>query len=465
MKKIYSGTMVTLLISGMLLLSSCKKYLEIDPPINSFVAANAFDNDDLVQADITGLYSYNLLSSSYHDIYRHVYPGYSADELKYYTPSANDEFMYNDILPNNTASRYMWSEPYKAIYQCNIMLEALNISTKISATVKKEATAVAQFFRALSYLNLVSLFGDVPLVLQSSANVSKGLPRATKEAVYTQIIKDLTEAKSLIAGSTKNAAYVNEKNVTALLARAYLYHEKWQLAADAAKELTEGALKVDIETDIKKVFLRSSKETLFAISSDGSFKTIINHTYAGRTYIPGTVRTIYNLHENFVAAFETGDLRKTNWIKSFTSSSVGTTWYPFKYKLNRNPTDLTQAEDQILIRMSEVYLIRAEALAQLTQTTDAIGYINTIRRRAGLTDLPTTLNKEQTLLAVEKERRVELFSEYGHRWVDLVRTGRADAVLQPLKPTTWKSTDVLYPIDFKELELNRALTQNPGYDF
>jgi hypothetical protein len=67
------------------------------------------------------------------------------------------------------------------------------------------------------------------------------------------------------------------------------------------------------------------------------------------------------------------------------------------------------------------------------------------------------------LLAIEQERKVELFGEWGHRWFDLKRTGRADAVIGGQKPTTWQSTDVLYPIPQTQRLANPNLTQNPGY--
>ncbi len=127
------------------------------------------------------------------------------------------------------------------------------------------------------------------------------------------------------------------------------------------------------------------------------------------------------------------------------------------------PTNTALAEDQVYIRLTEMYLIRAEALAQLGRTEEAMDDVNAIRVRAGLNTLPRTLGKTDVLLAVEKERRFEFFTD-GHRWIDLVRTGRADAVLGALKGAKWKSYAQLYPVPAKEIELNPNLTQNPGYN-
>ncbi len=462
MKYYFNKRSFALILSIALVASSCKKFVEIDPPINSFISSTAFDTNELVEANITGLHSYNFLTSAYHDTYRHIFPGFSSDELVYYT-NAYDEFVNNQILVTNAVSRYMWSEPYKAIYQSNLMLEALEKSTKISEEVKSRAMGTAKFFRALSYLNLVSLFGDVPLIVTADVRISATTARTPKAQVYAQIINDLKEAKAALKTVT-GKVLATEKAATALLARAYLYNKEWQNAVDTSTELISGPLKGNLKLEaIDKVFLRSSAETILSISSDGSVRTVVNHTYAGRSYIPGTVRTLYNLTDNFLQGFEAADARKANWIRSFTGST-GTTWYPYKYKLNAAPANTANAEDQILLRLGELYLIRAEAYAELNKPELAVLDINDIRQRASLGALPVTITKADALLAVEKERRYELFSEYGHRWVDLVRTNRAQVVLKALKGSHWNDYAVLYPIAEKEIELNRTLTQNSGYD-
>ncbi len=445
-----------------ILFTSCKKFIEVAPPIDSFTASTAYDTDELVRANIAGLHSYNfIVGSGYYDTDSHLFPGMSADEISYYT-TAYDQFLDNSIQVENTTNRGMWSAPYKTIYQSNLMLEALEKATKISASVKAEAFGTAKFFRALAHMNLVSLFGDVPLVLTSNVKNSSALPRTPKAEVYKQIIADLLDAKLAFKGITKSNLYVNEKSVTAILARVYLYNKQWLAASNSASELISGSLKGSLALEeVSKVFQRVSKETILAISSEGSNKTSVNYTYAGTLYLP-TVRTIYNVTPDLYKTFEAGDLRKTNWVGTFTGT-IGTTYYPFKYKLRATPTNSSLAEDMVLIRLSEMILIRAEALAQLDKPSEAMDDVNAIRVRAGLVALSKSLSKADVLLAVEKERRLELFSE-GHRWIDLVRTGRADAVLGALKGAKWNTTAALYPIPSKEIELNQNLTQNPGYN-
>ncbi|MCD8539036.1 MAG: RagB/SusD family nutrient uptake outer membrane protein [Leadbetterella sp.] len=238
--------------------------------------------------------------------------------------------------------------------------------------------------------------------------------------------------------------------------------------SDAAAEadlFVNGQWKSGYSLDtIEKAFVRGSSEAILTISSDGSNRGVVNHNYIGRTYIPSSsVRATYYLTDDFMGAFEEGDLRKANWTKQFTARAPFV-YYPNKYKLRVAPQNAEDAEDQILFRLAEVLLIHAEANAQLNKLPEALSSLNKIRERAGLLPLSANLSKEEVLLAVEQERRLELFSEYGHRWVDLVRTGRADAVLGKHKATTWKSYAQLFPVPEKDIELNPNLTQNPGYN-
>ena len=114
------------------------------------------------------------------------------------------------------------------------------------------------------------------------------------------------------------------------------------------------------------------------------------------------------------------------------------------------------------LRLAEIFLIRAEARAMQNNIDGAKEDINRLRTRAGLTN--TTASSQSIVLnAIEQERRIELMTEFGHRWFDLKRTGRADMVLSLLKPASWSTTDQLYPLPLYELETNPALYQNPGY--
>ena len=115
-----------------------------------------------------------------------------------------------------------------------------------------------------------------------------------------------------------------------------------------------------------------------------------------------------------------------------------------------------------MLRIEEQYLIRAEAAAMLNQTSTAIADLNVLRVRAGLPPLSADTMRDSCLVYVEKERRRELFTEWGDRWISLSRTQRLDSVMKALKPG-WKKTAALYPIPQEELNRNPNLKQNEGY--
>jgi hypothetical protein len=161
-----------------------------------------------------------------------------------------------------------------------------------------------------------------------------------------------------------------------------------------------------------------------------------------------------------LAAFEVNDKRRSNWIKSVIIN--GTEYhYPVKYRENTIATP--RKEHNIVLRLAEQHLIRAEARAHLDQLPGAIDDINLVRNRAQLNNLHPALNASQCLAAIEQERRVEFFTEWGHRWLDLKRTNKATAVLAPVKNNNWQSTDQWYPIPFDEIRKNPNLQQNDGY--
>ncbi len=131
------------------------------------------------------------------------------------------------------------------------------------------------------------------------------------------------------------------------------------------------------------------------------------------------------------------------------------------------------AENVMFLRGRRGVSDQAEARIQQDNLTEGIKDLNVLRTRARalatvpvpnpLPDLSLSLPKADALMAVEKERGIELFAEWGNRWFDLRRTGRIDAVLGSLKPTFWQSTDALYPIPQSERGKNPNLTQNDGY--
>jgi hypothetical protein len=172
------------------------------------------------------------------------------------------------------------------------------------------------------------------------------------------------------------------------------------------------------------------------------------------------------LSNQLLNAFEPNDKRKTNWINNVTVGSVPTSaTYYFAYKYKSATLNAPVTEYTMVLRLGEQYLIRAEAKAHQNNIGGSQGDLNVIRKRAGLSN--TTANEKNALLAaILHERQTELFTEWGHRWLDLKRTNNIDAVMNtvaPTKGTTWNSNWALYPIPLYDIIQNPNLVQNSGY--
>jgi len=169
------------------------------------------------------------------------------------------------------------------------------------------------------------------------------------------------------------------------------------------------------------------------------------------------------LTDSFINSFEDGDDRRTFWIGEFNTGSYKV-YFPYKYKLKSRSTSLT--EYSTILRLAEQYLIRAEAYANQDMLIESIRDLDTLRSRSNLpliVDTNPSISKSELLLAIQKERKIELFTEGAHRWFDLKRTDSALDVLRKVK-TNITNDDLLFPIPQAEFGRNPALgNQNSGY--
>jgi starch-binding outer membrane protein, SusD/RagB family len=458
--KLQRNIFILLLWGILFLISSCKKFTEVSHPIDQLSTSLVFKNDLSAIEAIDGIYSEMMnKSSQFSSGYMTFYAGMSADELYYYTASSKDEFVTNEISPANHSliEANFWNPCYKYIYAANLAIEGCEASTSLSDATRRRVTGEAHFIRAFCFFQLVNLFGDVPLTLSTDYHINESLRRTSSDSIYAQIIADLKTAKqNLLPG------YVDGKHTrpnyfaaTALLARVYLYRQDWTNAETEATEIIQSGM-YNLVPSLSQVFLANSAESIWQLwPVNPSY-----NTWEGYQIIPATTNSTptYLLTDNLVNSFEPGDLRKTNWVGARTFSSQ-IVYYPSKYKVRIGST---VTENYMVIRYAEVLLIRSEARAMQNRLSESANDLNLIRARAGLAAVIFT-DQEALLLAIEHERSVELFAEWGHRWLDLKRTGRADAVLGTLKPATWQSTDALWPIPQTQILRNPSLTQNPGY--
>lgn len=442
-----------------IMLTSCEDYLEIDPPSNQLTGSVVFENAATVDAAFAHIYSQlretaftsgSLSGLSY-------LMGHYTDELELYANFPGVQtYANNNVLPSDATISQLWNTGYSLIYSANSILEGVQNSTALSEEEKERFLGEAYFIRGFVHFYLVNLFGSIPYINSTDYRVNSEVPKLGEDEIYQKLTEDILKAKGLLPTTDNSLARLRPNHwvASALLARVYLYTEDWTSAlAEAEYVISKSGYVLD---ETEHVFLKESTGTLWQLDSGvPGTNTHEAHTFV----IVSTPPSNSALSDYLINDFEDGDTRLDQWVNSI--SEGGDTWfYPYKYKLYA-PTATTE-ECSILFRLAELYLIAAEAQAQLGNLPEALGYLNLIRNRASLPPL-ASMGQEILLTAIYKERRIEFFAEQGHRFFDLKRTGRINDVLSTIK-LNWQSTDVLLPLPESELIVNpNLLPQNDGY--
>lgn len=451
----------------------CKKYLENTKlPTNSVSAKDVYVSDEMTSTVVTGIFrsiskegSFTFESQPDLGAVMSLY----TDENKALNTQL-DVFYKNRIQP---AKSIYWKDMYQKIFMINTAINGIT-TTNASLKYKDQWLGECYFLRGFYYFYLVNIYGAVPLALTDDYKLNNKLFRSTEEEVYQQIVSDLSLAKTMLNVSYKNGYGMTTTNrfrpnkavASALLSRVYLYIKEWKKAELEASEVINN-------TDYKlvalnDVFLTNSKETLWCLAASTPKNTSYYKTYnngmpvtLSGTQTPANFAVFQTASDDLLDVFEANDGRLTSWIRTTTKAAIGTqpalTYkFPDKYKPVVN-----NAECSVVFRLAEQYLIRSEAKAMLNDPT-AEQDLNVIRNRANLEDLhPTDL-----LASIYKERQTELFTEGGHRFFDLKRTGRLNQVMSEAalrKSSTWEPYMAYWPIPSVDLLQNPNLTPNYGY--
>lgn len=443
------------------LLSSCEEFVKIDSPRTELIKTTVFASDQTANAAMLEVY-YQMQTSGFasgnQSSISFLCSLSSDEQINYYTatPDASiqfQEFNDNDLKPNNIYILGLWSQMYQCIYKANAITEGVEIFSGVSTNLKEQLEGEAKFIRAFCYFYLVNMFGNVPLVVTTDYRTNSVIPRSPVVEVYQQIINDLVDSQSLLredySFSNNERVRANRGAATALLARVYLYMEDWENAEVQATSIIDNESQYSLKGLLSDVFLVNNTEAIFQLWS--TFRPNERATFR---FV--NIPNLRAIRPEFVNSFEDGDLREATWI-SLTPSGYYRT---LKYNI---VADLPPLQYSTVLRIAEQYLIRAEARAYQNNISGAQADINIIRHRAGLGD--TSANDQTSLLlAIEQERKFEFFNEWGHRWLDLKRTNRAEVVLSPIK-SQWVETAALYPIPETQILNDPAMknTQNAGY--
>lgn len=479
------------LLSTALLVSSCKKsFLDVAPQGQQPAVQFWTSAEDASKA-VNAIYA-NLRSWENVAFPALVVESVAADEAeKGSTPS--DATFWNIFDSFNVTStegslQSFWTGQYQNINLCNQVLDNIP-AIEMDENLKARYLAEAKFVRAYSYFRLVRAYGDVPLRLNVPKDASEyNLPRSSKDQVYAQIEKDLTEAALVLpqnypatelGRATKGAAM-------GLHAKVALYQKKWNDVLTLTNQVM--GLGYALFPDFEKQFRtenENNSESIFEIQAElllGN-KDASNSQYSqvqGAAGVPGGGWGFNVPTATLASAFEPNDPRRdaTILFRGETTPQgdvIPTTtpnpmynqksYVPFGMRVSEY-NEGSQQNIRVL-RYADILLMNAEAANELGDAGRALTSLNLVRARARgnnpISVLPPVTTTDQASLrsAIYKERQVELAME-SDRYFDVIRQGRA---LEVFGPKGWKANkNEVWPVPQQEIDLSGGLlTQNPGY--
>lgn len=463
--KFYHKIYTIVLATGIAFQPGCKKFLDTELNNSVVTSDNVFGSDQNATGVMLGVYKTMLQSVLNGGIYGMVFiGGLSSDEFNLVMQYPSFYVIErNNLQPDEYNVESMWNPLYQAIYQANDIMESVDNSPALTEALRLQLKGESLFARAISHFYLANMFGDVPIVLTSNYKENAHVTRQKAADVYQQAIVDLKAAITLLKDDYvgKERTRVNKAAAEALLARVYLYAGEWENAEATATTVIGKTSAYTINQDLSKVFTKDSKEVLWQLASEFPYNTQDGGTFIVTSSVGSSN---VGLTQELLDDFEAGDERFNEWTLKYEDTVVAFI-HPYKYRIAES--GIAVNEHYVVLRLAEQYLIRAEARARRDNLSGAISDVDVIRDRASLPLIADTrpgISKADLLIAIAHERRIELFSEGGHRWFDLKRTKQADAVLSALKAPDWSANDTLFPIPARELLDNPNLgEQNKGY--
>ena len=433
-----------------LALASCTKVLDVEPTA-SISTEIAISDRVGVERAIIGAYT-SLQAAGLYGRNRVILGDLSADNLVW--SGTTQDYLQLTNLPvpaNNAIIEGMWSASYDGINRVNNVLALMPGISDLTPAERSQYEGEALFMRALFHFELLNYFGGVPVKTVPTLDLSNiDQARDTVYKVYDQVIADLLSAESKLPLEI-SAGRASAFGASALLARVYL--SRFQatgnvvyagLAADMAGKVIETG-GYSLVGSYEALYAGTNDEVIFEIVFDAQ-----NKNRLAEYFFPRSMTGRYEIapSESLIQSYEPADtLRLAASVATDTLGKV----YCNKYQ------ELAEGSDAVIVlRLAEMYLIRAEALAYSNGDIDAIQQdINAVRLRAGL-DSTTAATYDALKLAIENERRHE-FAFEGHRWFDLVRTKRAAGLFGIDEKYT------LFPIPLSEMQTNKFMKQNDGY--
>jgi len=430
---------------------SCRKFLDVKPLESISDDQTIFDKVSAEEA-VRGIYNALANDAYYGTGFQSI--GYLSGDNIVWTGSQSQvqEFINHKVSAENSTVTAAWTAIYTVINRANQVISKIPLvqDPLLTEALKNQYLGEAYFIRALSYFDLARTWGGVPIITAPTLTYkdNSGIPRSNKAETYAQVLKDLDLAETLLPATTDRYR-ATQKTVWALKSRFYLYNNGWAKAEEYATKVISDVTNYELIKPYSAFFAsnaRGTKESVFEIFYNGT--TEVNpHRNQWQPQTNGGTRQ-WAPNDALVALLNdplTGGTRNVLIAKDNQDRWYGNLYY-------RTPA----SDPSFVIRIAELYLIRAEARAQQDNLVDALSDLDAVRSRAELAP-SVAVSREEILLAIENEARLE-FALEPHRWFDLVRTGRATTVLN--------FTDVnkyVMPIPSQQLLVDKALNQNEGY--
>ncbi|WP_210487013.1 RagB/SusD family nutrient uptake outer membrane protein [Rufibacter aurantiacus] len=424
------------------LLFSCDDQLDIDPQ-QSVETGQALATSSDVEAALVGAYDAAGDADVYGGDIQFLSDLLGNDgDIAFVGTFAQPEEVYQKaILENNSFVANTWMDSYRVINIANSVLANID---KVDAAKKSRVEGEAKFLRGSMYFELVKLYGKayvdgnpatnpgVPIILEPTSIITENsfVSRNSVGEVYAQVVKDLTDAETLLPAT--NGFFATKWAAAGMLSRVYLQQEKYLEAGQAADRVIKSG-RFRLADSYGQAFNNTSNspEDIFAIqvtSQDG-----INEL---NTYYSQLQRGDIEIQDQLIDQYEAEDERLNIYEDGYT-----------------NKFDEQFAVIPIL-RLAEMYLTRAEASLRTGTNIggiSAVADINTIRDRAGLAPLTTV-----TLAQVLQERKLELIFE-GQLLADIKR------IKGTVGDVPYSANNLVFPIPQRERDANKNLAQNPGY--
>lgn len=433
--------------------TSCNSFLEVEPR-QSVSDEATITNGASAETAVRGMYRALSAENYYGTTFQAI--GYlSGDNIEWTGSRAvAGQFVNHDVRADNESVGAVWSAIYTTINRANHIIEkvaVLPLEPAFAREKKNQLLGEAHFVRALAYFDLVRLWGGVPIYLTptSTSTDNRGVPRSSAAETYAQVLRDLNEAETLLPETT-NRIRATRKTVWALKARYYLYQMDWEQAENYASRLIADEANYRLSEPYGAFFKNNAIATAESVF-ELAYSATNTNGHRGNWQPPQNGGTRQWAPNAELVKLVTNPAIGGNRSVLIASTSDGR-WYGNMYY--RSPA----TDPAYVIRIAEMYLIRAEARAQQggAKLEGARLDLQAVRSRSGL-DIIAADTREALLLAIENERRIE-FAFEPHRWFDLIRTNRAAEVLG-----LNDSKRYVMPIPADQLLLDKVLEQNEGY--